>query len=52
VVGPGNVGFWWKVSCELNWDTLRFNMGGIEYMDITGDVDWQYQVFAVPAGVQ
>ena len=50
VDGPGTVTFWWKVSCEPANDNLRFYVGATEVARISGEVDWQQQTFAVPAG--
>ncbi len=50
VVGPGTLTFWWKVSSETNRDFLRFYAGGVEQTNISGDVDWEQQAFAIPAG--
>ncbi|HYV31189.1 MAG TPA: hypothetical protein VEO53_08815, partial [Candidatus Binatia bacterium] len=50
VTGPGTVSFWWKVSGETNRDTLRFYVSDSEQARISGEVDWQPQTFAVPAG--
>ena len=50
VVGPGTVTFWWKVSSEENLDYLRFLIGGVAQVKISGEVNWQQESFAVPAG--
>jgi len=52
VVGPAALSFWWKVSSESDYDYLTFSIGGIERASISGEVDWQTQTFAVPAGQQ
>ena len=52
VIGPGNISFWWKVSSELYWDTLKFYVGGLETGAISGEVDWQQRTFSVPSGSQ
>ena len=52
VEGPGTITFWWKVSCEAANDNLRFYVGATEMARISGEVDWQQQSFAVPAGAQ
>ncbi len=50
VDGPGTVTFWWKVSSESVNDNLRFYIGAAEMVRISGEVDWEQQTFAVPAG--
>ena len=52
VSGPGTLSFWWKVSSELYWDTLKFYVGGLETGAISGEVDWQQRTFSVPTGSQ
>ena len=52
LVGPGTLKFWWKVSSETNWDFLRFYVGGVATTNISGEVDWQQQTVALPAGSQ
>jgi hypothetical protein len=44
--------FWWKVSSETNYDFLRFYINGSLKANISGEVDWQQQSFALPAGKQ
>ncbi len=53
VTGPGTLTFWWKVSSEENYDFLRFTLDGGQQAgarEISGEVDWQQQTIAVPAG--
>ncbi|HWN95273.1 MAG TPA: immunoglobulin domain-containing protein [Methylomirabilota bacterium] len=52
VDGPGTITFRWKVSSENVNDQLRFYIGAAEMMRISGEVDWEQQSFAVPAGEQ
>lgn len=53
VEGPGTITFWWKVSTEGSDDNLRFYIGAnTEMVRISGEVDWQQQTWAVPAGTQ
>ena len=52
LVGPGTLKFWWKVSSETNYDFLRFYVDGVSKIIISGEVDWQQQTFALPAGSQ
>ncbi len=47
VVGPGAVSFWWKVSSEANRDRLSFQVDGVEKLNISGEVDWQWRTFEV-----
>lgn len=42
VVGPGTLSFWWKVSCEWDFDSLQFYVDGWPMGEITGDWDWEY----------
>jgi hypothetical protein len=50
VTGPGTLGFWWKVSSEEWFDCLAFTIDGLKQAAISGEVDWQDQVFAVDSG--
>src|SRR6266545_1018865 len=59
VVGPGKVSFWWRVSSEVNTitpggsdDNLRFYISGAEQLRISGNVNWQSNVFNVSNGIQ
>jgi len=59
VLGPGKVSFWWKVSSEINTtipggsdDNLRFYISGAEQLRISGNVNWQSNVFNVSNGIQ
>jgi Leucine-rich repeat (LRR) protein len=51
LVGPGVLSYWWKVSSETNYDFLQFESSEGTNA-ISGEVDWQFQLLAVPAGVQ
>lgn len=51
VTGPGTLTFRWKVSCEGGKDLLRFLRSGEELLTISGDVDWEENSAAIPAGV-
>lgn len=54
VTGAGALSFWWKVSSEAGHDYLRFYLDGVEQAaiaGISGEVDWQQQTLAVPAGI-
>ncbi|NOS72456.1 MAG: hypothetical protein HOP33_21355 [Verrucomicrobia bacterium] len=53
VSGPGALMFWWKVSSETNFDSLRFYLDAVEQPAaprISGEVNWQQRVVTVPAG--
>jgi hypothetical protein len=50
VIGPTAVRFRWKVDSEPKFDVLEFLVDGVVKGSISGDVDWQEAVFAVPAG--
>ena len=52
VTGPGVVRFWWKVSCEPNWDSLRLLVSGTEVGRISGELGWEQRSFAISAGGQ
>lgn len=44
VMGPGALGFWWKVSSESDYDFLRFRVDDVEVDAISGEVDWEHRV--------
>lgn len=48
--GPGILKFWWKVSCEEEFDYLSFSINGYEMSRISGEVDWHEMVFNIPEG--
>ena len=50
VRGPGTLGFWWKVSSEPWFDYLAFSIDGLKQAAISGEVDWQHQIFTVSNG--
>ncbi len=50
VTGPGTIKFAWKVSSQTNSDSFLFLRGATELARISGEVDWQQQTFAIPAG--
>jgi peptidyl-Asp metalloendopeptidase len=52
VVGPTTLTFWWKVSSESGYDTLRFTVNGVEQFNISGEVDWQQRSVALSSGSQ
>jgi len=51
VTGPGTVSFRWKVSSEEGKDFLRFLRSGVEQFSISGEVNWEERIAAIPAGV-
>ena len=50
VTGPGTLKFWWKVSCEEDFDELDFSIDDESIDSITGEVGWTEQTVNVPAG--
>ncbi len=50
VTGPGTLSFWWKVSSETGYDYLEFWIDGILTNRISGEVDWQHQIFDLASG--
>lgn len=50
VQGPGILYFYWKVSCEEDYDALEFLVDD-ELVDyISGDIDWVDSSFLIPPG--
>ncbi len=50
LVGPGEVGFWWKVSSEPTFDFLEFWLDGQLATRISGEMDWAPESFSIAAG--
>jgi hypothetical protein len=53
VIGPGNLTFYWKVSCEvgmLPYDSLAFYIDESYQEEIWGSVDWQQESYTIDAG--
>lgn len=50
LTGPAVVDFWWKVSSEKNFDTFSYSLNGAVQETISGEVDWTYRTFILPAG--
>jgi internalin A len=50
VTGPGILSFRWKVSSEWIGDCLKFSIDGNEQARISGEVDWQREVFGISPG--
>jgi hypothetical protein len=47
---PSRISFSWKVSSELNYDFLVFDLDDTEMARISGEVGWQTRSFDVSAG--
>ena len=50
LVGPGTLGFHWKVSSETGYDFLRFYIDGSQQASRSGNVDWEAQSYDIPSG--
>jgi hypothetical protein len=50
VAGPGEVSFWWKVSCELEYDFVRCRLDGDEQARLSGSMDWTRRTVFIPDG--
>ena len=50
IEGPGELSFLWKVSSQSFSDILSFVLDGAEQASISGEVDWQGQLFTVGNG--
>ncbi len=50
VTGPGALTFWWKVSCESNYDWLEFSLDETILTQITGEIDWKAETFEIGNG--
>ncbi|MDB6018342.1 MAG: hypothetical protein JWR19_2831 [Pedosphaera sp.] len=50
VAGPGVLTFWWKVSSEQFYDNLSFLIDSVQQTNVSGEVDWQAQTFAIGSG--
>src|SRR5262249_15612322 len=57
VVGPGIIGFWWKVDSDVTWPTnigsfdyFGFLVNGVQEDMIEGQVDWEHRSYYIPAG--
>jgi len=52
--GPGTLTFWWKVSSQSGYDSLRFSINNVEQAGtlapISGEVDWVKKEVTIPAG--
>jgi hypothetical protein len=50
VTGPVTVHFWWKVSSELNYDFLSFQVDGLTLDSLSGEQNWQELTHVLPPG--
>lgn len=50
VSGPGALSFWWKASSHTNFDFARLLIDGTEANRISGETDWDPQVYNLPTG--
>ncbi|MDZ4401671.1 M6 family metalloprotease domain-containing protein [Prosthecobacter sp.] len=50
VTGPGTLSFWWKVSSESGFDSLKLTVDGAPYGSASGEVDWTEIVRPISAG--
>ena len=51
VTGPGILTFWWKVSSELDFDWLRFQMDGVFKDQTSGEKNWSQKSFPISEGL-
>jgi len=51
VAGPSQLSFWWKVHSEFGFDYLSVYLDGQLQTQISGIVDWQYQILDITQGV-
>lgn len=50
VIGPGTLTFWWRVSCEEDYDYLDFNLNGNTIDWLTGESGWRHVSRHLDAG--
>ncbi|MBM3879389.1 MAG: hypothetical protein FJ387_06670 [Verrucomicrobia bacterium] len=50
VTGPGVLSFWWKVSCERDYDVLGLLVNMELRALATGEQDWEQRAFTLPEG--
>ncbi len=50
VTGPGELSFFWKVSCEPRVAYLEATLDGEQVSKISGEIDWSLQNLTIPAG--
>lgn len=52
VEGPGEIGFWWRVSSEMHFDFLEFYINGVRQDQISGEAGWEQKSYIVGDGSQ
>ncbi len=50
VAGPGELGFWWRVSSENYYDYLEFYIDGVRQVRISGESAWQERTYSLGSG--
>ena len=50
ITGPGELSFFWKVSSEEDYDTLKLLIDGSVITAISGEQDWHQVVVVLPPG--
>ena len=50
IEGRGRLSFWWKVSCEPEYDTLKFAIDGAVQETIYGEEDWAFREYTISGG--
>lgn len=48
--GPGLVSFWWRVSCEADYDGVELLVDGVTRARLSGDSGWQLGSTPISAG--
>jgi len=48
--GPGTLRFYWKVSCQYNWDFLQLWLDGAKIDQILGQTDWAQKILPLAEG--
>jgi subtilisin family serine protease len=50
VSGPGTVAFSWKVSSEVSYDILSFQLDGVTKVEVSGEVNWDRRFYSIGPG--
>ncbi len=50
VTGPGELSFYWKVSCEPSGAYLEVTLNGEQLTKISGEIDWHLKSLTIPPG--
>jgi hypothetical protein len=50
VTGPGTLSFWWRISCEEDFDYLDFAVDGATQRWLTGESGWQLLTLRLEEG--